>query len=221
MLFKANTKLVLTGDSVTDFGRDRTGWPGTEPSLGTGYPRVISAELAAVYPELKILTINRGVSGDTTNELVARYQADVLDLHPDVVSILIGVNDVWRHFDSTFLHPTDLVDLPLYREHYQWLIDQSKAAGAQVLVMSPFFFEANHNDPMRQMVDEFTAAAKDLAATNDLLYIDIQARIDAYLKNNSPYLLTPDRVHPNYIGHTLVANEWLHAIGFDADHRQA
>ncbi|WP_390405492.1 SGNH/GDSL hydrolase family protein [Lacticaseibacillus jixiensis] len=219
MLLNKNDTLLFTGDSVTDCGRDRNGYPGTSESLGDGYPNLISAALTAIYPELTIKVQNTGVSGDTTNELLARWDQDVVQQHPDYVSILIGVNDVWRHFDAPFYHPSDLVTPESYRANYQAMIDAVKDQVKDIIIISPFFFEPDRSNPMRAMVDQFRGIAEDLAKTNGLRYVDVQSVVDHYLTLHASYILTADRVHPNIKGHMLVANTFLQAIGFDWQHQ--
>ena len=94
-------KLVMIGDSITDVGRARPIGEGrADDALGRGYVMMVDALLGAVYPERMIRVINMGVSGNTTRDLKARWQTDVLDLKPDWLSIMIGANDVWRQYDS-------------------------------------------------------------------------------------------------------------------------
>ncbi|WP_179394555.1 SGNH/GDSL hydrolase family protein [Lacticaseibacillus absianus] len=216
MLLNKNETLLFTGDSVTDCGRDRNGLPGF---LGDGYPNMVSAALTAIYPELTIKVQNTGVGGDTTNELLARWDRDVIQQHPDYVSILIGVNDVWRHFDAPFYHPTDLVTPDGYRANYQAMIDATQDKVKQIIIISPFFFEPDRHNPMRAMVDQYRAIAEELATTNELRYVDVQAVVDRYLTLHASYILTADRVHPNFKGHLLVTNTFLQAIGFDWQHQ--
>src|SRR6056300_842528 len=99
--------LVMIGDSITDCGRGRP--VGQKGTLGNGYAKEVWALLHAVYPERKIRVLNTGVSGQRVPDLAARWQEDVLDLKPDWVSIMIGINDVWRHFDRDGY--TEQVDL--------------------------------------------------------------------------------------------------------------
>nr|WP_257793770.1 SGNH/GDSL hydrolase family protein [Lacticaseibacillus kribbianus] len=211
---------MFTGDSVTDCGRDRAAMPGTTESLGDGYPNLISAALTALYPELTVMVQNTGVSGDTTNQLLARFDADVVQQHPDVAAILIGVNDVWRFFDAPFYHPTDLVDAAQYRANYQAMIDAARGTIPELLILSPFMFEPNHADPMRHQVDAYRAIAQALAEANGATYLDLQAPIDRYLANRASYILSADRVHPNLKGHMLIATQILNALGFDWRHQQ-
>ena len=94
------SKLVMVGDSITDAGRARPVGEGRGEAIGKGYVMMVEALLGAVYPEQWIRIVNQGISGNTVRDLKARWQADVLDLAPDWVSVMIGANDVWRQFDS-------------------------------------------------------------------------------------------------------------------------
>ncbi|WP_461224654.1 SGNH/GDSL hydrolase family protein [Lacticaseibacillus suihuaensis] len=221
MILETNSKVLFVGDSVTDAGRDYQALPGTAESLGDGYPTLISAALTAIYPERRIMVENQGVNGNTTASLVDRWQTDVLDRKPDYVTILIGINDVWRHFDSTFYHPNDLVSSELYTKNLSWMIDVTQPHVKALTIMSPFMFIPQESEPMRQMVDQYRQVAESLAAKNHCHYLDIQAAIDAYLQHNSSYILSADRVHPNIKGHMLITAQWLKAIGFDWTHTQA
>lgn len=218
MLLEQNAKILFTGDSVTDCGRIREAYPGTSESLGDGYANLISAALTAIYPEKNIMVQNTGASGDTSTLLLQRFETDVLQQTPDYLSILIGVNDVWRHFDAPFYHPTDLVSLAQYCQNYQDLIQQAKPQVKQIFILSPFMFDSNLKDSMRKMLDQYRQVAKELAEENQLMYIDLQTPIDNYLKTQSSYILSSDRIHPNIKGHMLITSLFLNAIGFNWQH---
>src|SRR5699024_7778347 len=143
-----------------------------------------------------------------------RWQTDVLDLQPDYVSILIGINDVWRFFDQPFQHPTDLVRLHVFKETYQQLIDQTKARVKGIFLLSPFMFETNLEDPMFKQLKQYQTAVKTLAKKNELAYFDLQAVVDKYLSKQSIYILSGNRVHSNQNGHFLIANAILKEMGF-------
>lgn len=214
MQLKKQSKIVFIGDSVTDAGRDYHTSAGSFNSLGEGYVAVISAALTALYPAHEIMVINQGINGDKVTDLQTRWHSDVLAFAPDYVSILIGINDVWRFFDQSFQQPTDLVDEELFTQTYQALIDQTKEQVKGIYLMSPFMFENSQEDPMLQKLKKYQAIVKKLAEQNQLVYIDIQQAIDDYLAIQSSYILSSDRVHPNRNGHFLVANQWLEAVGF-------
>lgn len=138
---------------------------------------------------------------------------------PDYLGILIGINDVWRHFDETFCHPKDLVSLNRYQANYQQMIDQTKENVKEIFVIGPFMFEENRENSMRKMVDDYGNIAQKVAETNHLVYVDVQKAIDHYLTRQSSYTLSLDRVHPNRAGHMLVANVFLKAIAFNWQHK--
>src|ERR1700677_1409337 len=100
MKLAPKTKLLMIGDSITDAGRARPIGEGRNDELGRGYVALGDALLNSIYPEAAIRTINVGTSGNTVRDLKDRWQTDVLDLKPDWLSVMIGINDVWRQFDS-------------------------------------------------------------------------------------------------------------------------
>lgn len=214
MFIEKETKVLFIGDSVTDVNRNYQSIPGSFDSLGEGYVSVISRALTAVYPEYVIKVMNKGISGNRVTDLAQRWQEDVLDLAPDYVSILIGINDVWRFFDKPFQHPTDLVDINLFEQTYQTLIDQTKDQVKNIFLLSPFMFETNLEDPMFKQLKKYQAVVKHLADKNQLPYVDLQAVVDDYLTKQSSYILSDDRVHPNANGHFLIANALLKEMGF-------
>jgi lysophospholipase L1-like esterase len=100
MLIQPNSKLVMIGDSITDCGRARPVGEGLFEALGKGYVSLVDASLQAKEARQRIRVVNMGTSGNTVRDLKARWQSDVFDLNPDWLSIMIGINDVWRQFDS-------------------------------------------------------------------------------------------------------------------------
>lgn len=98
MLIQQGSKLLMIGDSITDCGRARPVGKTAGNGLGDGYVALVDAWLRAAHPAQPLSVVNMGVSGDTVRDLRARWQTDVLDLAPDWLSILIGINDVWRRF---------------------------------------------------------------------------------------------------------------------------
>ena len=100
MLFENNDRIVFAGDSVTDMGSVNPVGEGLFDNLGHGYVRMFENFLTACYPQMNIRITNSGISGNTSRDLLMRYERDVIALKPDWVSILIGINDVWRQFDT-------------------------------------------------------------------------------------------------------------------------
>src|SRR4051812_26396774 len=99
MIFSKHDKIVMIGDSITDCERKRPVGEGKNDALGKGYVSLVHAMLHARYPELALRVVNMGIGGNTTRDLKQRWETDVLDLKPDWISIMIGINDVWRQFD--------------------------------------------------------------------------------------------------------------------------
>ena len=214
-------RLVFIGDSVTDMGRTRNGDAPSEglfEPLGKGYPHVVSGLLNAFYPERLIRITNVGNSGNTVRNLKERWQRDVIDLKPDWLSIMIGINDVWRQFDVP-----QLPDRPVlpdeYRETLRDLVVRTKPllAGGLVL-MTPYFIEPNRSDLMRARMDEYGAICKEIAEETGVIFVDTQAEFDKVLKYRYSAYITWDRVHPNIYGATVLARAFLKAVDFDFNH---
>ena len=213
MIIQANSKLVMIGDSITDCGRDRPVGQGHQGELGTGYVSLVDGFLNTSYPNSHIQTINMGISGDTSRDLEARWQKDLMDLKPDWVSILIGINDIWRKLDQP-----DNLEIHIPIEEYEAALDrmvgQAKSAGMKLVLMTPFLMENDKNDYMRQEAVEYGRVCKKIAHKYQVIFVDLQAESDEFLDVNSGSLLSEDRVHPNLAGHAIIAKAFLKAIQF-------
>lgn len=214
MLLKPNEKLLFIGDSVTDVGRARPVGEGLGGALGQGYVAQVAAMLDCVYPELAVRVLNMGTSGNTVRDLDARWRTDVLDLEPDWVSIMIGINDVWRQFDSPTRHEQH-VYLPEYRETLDRLVDTTQPNVSGIVLMTPYFIEPNPDDTMRATMDEYGAAVREIAQRYGTLFVDTQAAFNALLAHMHSANIAWDRVHPNQTGHMLLARGFLNVIGFE------
>ena len=208
-------KLVMIGDSITDVGRARPIGEGrADDALGRGYVMMVDALLGAVYPERMIRVINMGVSGNTTRDLKARWQTDVLDLKPDWVSIMIGANDVWRQYDSPKQTERHVL-IDEFERNLGELVAATKPVKGLVL-MTPYYIEPNRQDAMRATMDRYSAVVKKVAAAAPgSFFVDTQAAFDRLLTTYYPATINWDRVHPNNTGSALIARAFLTAIGFD------
>ena len=136
MIFENMDRIIFAGDSVTDMGSAQPVGEGLFDNMGHGYPRVIESLVTATYPELSIRFTNSGISGNTSKDLLARYERDVLSLNPQWMSICIGINDVWRQFDSPAL--TDqAVDPVEYEENLRTMIEQAKMSRTRATLCVP------------------------------------------------------------------------------------
>lgn len=213
LAFDKNSTIVFAGDSITDAGRDRTAEPGGW-GFGTGYVNQIHCLLSAIYPDYELVTVNSGVSGDDIVLMADRWQRDVLGLKPDYVSVLIGVNDVWRHFDQPFWKPRRH-GIDVFEQTYEDLVARTLPQVKGMIIVGPFMFEANPDEPMRAMVGQFAGVARRIADRHDLPYVDVQAAIDQYLTQQHTCIVSQDRVHPYERGAVLITRAWLQAAGFD------
>ena len=214
MLIAPRSKFLLIGDSVTDMGRNRPVGEGLFNPHGTGYPNVVQGLLTSVYPDYFVNVVNMGVSGNTVRDLKGRWQADVIDMKPDWVSVMIGVNDVWRQFDVPQL-PDRAVGPEEYRDTLDSLVAETKPLVKGFVVVSPVFWELNLADAMAARIREYGAAAREVAEKNGVLFCDAQAAADRVLAHCHSSYIAWDRVHPNIPGANVIAHALLDTLGFD------
>jgi lysophospholipase L1-like esterase len=217
MIISQNSTLVMVGDSITDAGRDPSGNP--TPSnlalgLGRGYVAIVDARLTAKFPEKAIRVINRGVSGNTCLDVAVRWEKDVIAAKPDWVSLMIGTNDVWRQFDQPLAREIH-VSIAVYEQTLNRLVERTKPLVKGLVLMTPFMIEPNRDDAMRRMMDEYGAVVKQLAKKHATLFVDTQKAFASVLKHRHAMSIAWDRIHPDHLGHTLIANAFLTTVEAD------
>ena len=208
MIFQDMDRIVFAGDSGTDMGSQNPVGEGLFDSIGHSYVRVIENLLAALYPEVHLRVTNSGISGDNSQMLLARWERDVRALDPQWVSICIGINDVWRQFDSPAIKE-QTISPEDYRENVRKKILTETPHVKGIFLMTPYYMEPNASDFMRARMDEYGAICKELAEEYGCIFIDLQAMFSKYCSVRHSSYLAWDRVHPNQIGATLIALEWL------------
>jgi lysophospholipase L1-like esterase len=213
MRIAPRSKLLMIGDSVTDCDRARPVGEGLFGAHGKGYVAHVDALLTAAYPAHAIRVVNMGTSGNTVRDLEKRWQTDVLDLKPDWLSIMIGINDVWRQFDSPRQDETH-VGLDDYTAAYDRLLTATRDRVKGLVLMTPFYIEPLADDAMRARMDHYGTAVKTLAARHNCTLVDTQAAFNHILQHMHSANLAWDRVHPNHLGHMVLARAFLNAIGF-------
>lgn len=212
MKLAPKSKLVFIGDSITDCERARPVGEGLFNAIGKSYVSIVEGMLTAIHPAHAIRVVNMGTSGDTVLSLKKRWKTDALDLKPDWLSIMIGVNDVWRQFDS--YRQTEIQVSPkVYEKTLKELVTKTRPKVKGLIIMAPFYLEPNREDLMRNRMDQYGAIAKKVAKTSDALFIDTQAVFDDLLQHMHANAIAWDRVHPNSIGHAAIARAFLNAIG--------
>ncbi len=214
MIFKNKDVIVFAGDSVTDMGSINPVGEGHCDNLGVGYVRIIDSMLSATYPEYDFRIINSGISGHTSRDLLARFDRDVVEKNPDWVSICIGINDVWRQFDSPAILESH-VSPEEYKDNIEKMILKVKDNVKGIFILSPYIMEPNRSDAMRKRMDEYVAVCKELAEKYGCVFVDFQKMYEDFFKIRHSAFVAWDRIHPNQIGAVLMAKEFLKYCDFD------
>ena len=203
-MLKDNSLLLFQGDSITDTGR--TGSADPSVSLGEGYPAKIAAKLA----ERGIKVINRGISGNRTWDLINRWDKDCIDIKPDYFSLLIGVNDTWRRYDSGMVTTAGE-----YEANMRQLLDRVvKETDAKIILLNIFLLDVTPDKAqMRPDLIEKQEVISRLIKEYDVTFVDIQALFDKMVAEGTPMEeLSADGVHPTDFGHEVIAAEWLRCV---------
>ena len=201
------TVIVFQGDSITDCGRDRNSKDAnTAGALGNGYALFAAAASLAARPDKELKFFNRGISGNKVPDLEQRWRTDTLDLQPDVLSILIGVNDFWHKLDHGYTGT--VLD---YEDQYTKLLDETRRALPKVylIVFEPFVLRTGAvTDRWFPEFDQRRAVAARVAAHANATFVPLQTIFDRKVRSSPPEYWAADGVHPTPAGHALIANEW-------------
>lgn len=203
--FTPGSRILFQGDSITDGNRGRSADP--NHILGHGYVFIIAAKFGAAFPEAKLEFVNRGVSGNTVLDLAKRWQKDTLDVKPDVLSVLIGVNDKGRG-----------VPLDQYEQTYDKLLTDAKAANPQIKLVLCEPFVVNHRATTPQQGSPNADIAKrqtivaHLAKKHNAAIVHFQAALDRATERAPASYWIWDDIHPTYSGHHILAEEWEQAV---------
>ncbi|MCI6043398.1 SGNH/GDSL hydrolase family protein [bacterium] len=217
LIFRNMDRIVFAGDSVTDMGSEQPVGESFDENLGRSYVRIIDNMLSTWYPEILVRVTNSGISGNTSRDLLERYQRDVIDLNPDWVSICIGINDVWRQFDSPAMADTHVMPEE-YEANLEKMILAVKDSVKGIFLMTPYYMEPNAEDGMRKRMDEYGAVCRKLAVKYGCVFIDLQETFNHYFRFRHSTYIAWDRIHPSLVGATIIAREFLKHCGFDYDH---
>ncbi|MCI7736499.1 MAG: SGNH/GDSL hydrolase family protein [Clostridiales bacterium] len=212
MLFEKGQTVLFIGDSISDYERARPVGEGLSDAWGRSYVADVGALLGCMYPELALRIVNMGISGNQVRDLQARWETDVMARKPDWVSVLIGINDVWRQFDCPYM-PETHVPPEEFEKTYARLIERTLPHVKGMILMSPYFMEPNRLDPMRARMDEYGAITRRLAGQYGLVFVDLQAAWDALFAHMHPCNIAWDRIHPNQTGCMYIAKQFLRVVG--------
>ena len=201
-------KILFQGDSITDANRERT----ADRHLGVGYPNLVAARLGFEEPG-KYEFINRGISGDRSIDVLARIKRDLINLRPDVLSILMGINDVWHELASE-----NGVSTEDYELYYDILLShiEKELPDTRIMILEPFVLKgiatSEKWEEFRRGAEEKAAAAARAAKKHGIQFVPLMAEFDEAAKLAEPSYWLEDGVHPTPMGHELIAREWMKAF---------
>jgi len=211
-LIGAGNVVLFQGDSITDAGRNRRSEANANDAraMGNGYALLAGAHLLAQYCAADLKIYNRGISGHKVFQLAERWDKDCIALKPNVVSILIGVNDIWHmlngQYDGT---------IEVYRRDYHALIErtQRELPGVKLVICEPFVLRTGAvNDKWFPEFDGYRAAAKQVATDFNTVFVPFQSMFDEAVRTTAPAYWAGDGVHPTMAGASLMAQTWLDAV---------
>lgn len=207
-LLKDNQLVLFQGDSVTDCGRSRA----DDSDYGRGYVNLIVSMISAGYPQSRIRFINRGISGNRVKDLKDRWKQDCLDIKPDWVSILIGINDCWRRYDRN-----DATSAEEYEIGYRDILKRTvKETDARLILCEPFVLPVSEDrKKWREDLDPKIQVVRQLALEFKAIYIPYDGIFARASAEREPAYWARDGVHPSLAGHGLMALEWLKAVHAD------
>ena len=202
-------KILFQGDSITDAGRIKE----NEENLGGGYPLLVKACLGYELPG-EYEFVNKGISGNRVVDLYARIKRDIINIKPDVMSILIGVNDVWHEFGDKH----DGVDADKYFKIYSMLIEEVKYAlpDIKIMILEPFILKASATEAeweaFNKEVKKRAEMARKIADRYNLLFVPLQEGLDKLSEKEPASYWLRDGVHPTPNGHEYIKREWIKAF---------
>lgn len=205
--------ILFQGDSITDVGRDRKRQIANHPAaLGRGYPFFIAGGLLSSHRDADLQIHNRGISGNKVPDLQKRWQEDCIDLKPDVLSILIGVNDIWHKLNGRYDGTVETYD-----EGYRSLLQetQQQLPDTRIVICEPFVLRCGAvNDKWFPEFEQRRQAARKIASDLKLTLVPFQEMFDdATTGNVPPQYWAGDGVHPTIAGHALMAKTWRDTVG--------
>ena len=208
---KSNDVILFQGDSITDAGRDRFSVrPNNQHGLGFGYPRLIASQLMSTFSDDTLLIYNRGISGDRIRDMARRWDRDCISLGPDLLSILIGVNDTWNYiYVGMGSSPAD------YHQVFRDLLIETRRSLPEInlVLCEPFaLITGEVNEEWLDDLRERQKTVKDLADEFQGIYVPFQSALDEAVKKIPAHRLLDDGVHPTEQGHRVLAECWINSV---------
>lgn len=206
VLIQKNDRILFIGDSITDVDRNRS--DGFD--LGEGFPNLIATQLLHNYPDHELTILNRGISGDRVIDLKNRWKEDCLELNPDLVTILVGINDVGSVINERKV-PTEQ-ELEEFEKNYRFLLESLvQKTGAKIILIEPFVLPYPEDRlNWRKQLDPRIQITRRLADDYDALLIPLDGILNAKgIASDYSVYTGDDGVHPTLKGHTAIAEAWF------------
>ncbi len=197
-------KILFQGDSITDAGRDYN----DIHNLGNGYPKFAAAELVKKFPDIDFEFIDLGISGNQTKDLVARLQNDFLDVNPDIVSILIGVNDTWHHAGKK-----DWIPDEVFEDRYRTVLTAIKEkTNAKIMMLEPFLIPVDDKLFFREDLAPKIEIIRKLAREFADVYLPTDGLLASAFIGDDPKSFAADGVHPTQKGAEFIGKLYAEYI---------
>ena len=197
-------RILFQGDSITDAGRDKRNYY----NMGNGYAKCAADLIRAAYPDVEL--INLGISGYRTDQLFDRMYDDMIALQPDVISILIGINDIWHRHGANRVETTD----EQIAANYRAILSRIKAqTNAKIMILSPFLLDNADKEAWRPELDRLLPIIRALAKEFADVYVPLDELFAEALPNQpEPQYYSGDGVHPNQNGAAFIGKHYFDAI---------
>lgn len=196
-------KIVFFGDSITAADRDRS-----DPSdLGSGYVGILYEKLKNLYESTDFEFLNRGIGGDRVRDLEARVDADVVAERPDIAVVLVGINDVWRKYDSGAEF-----DLEQFSGSYENVLKKIKDCGAKLIAVEPFLFNVPDKKRFRREFDPMLAAIREIASRYADAFVPLDEMFAGVSQNAGIAAYSADGIHPTHRAARLIADNVIKKI---------
>ncbi len=199
-------KIIFIGDSITDAGRNREDYH----EMGPGYPKYAAEQIKAECPGIEFEFINKGIGGTRTSQLCDRVYNDAIKFNPDIVSVLIGVNDIWHRYGGSRILTTD-AQLEL---NYRTLLERlRRETHAKIVIMMPFLLDKLPHEAMREDLEKAKPIIRKLAEEYADVFIPLDTYFDEALKTQpEPLYYSADGVHPNENGRAFIGKHYAEAV---------
>lgn len=200
-------RVLFQGDSITDAGRDKRNYH----QMGNGYPKYAAMALAEQFPEIPFEFINLGISGNRTDQLFDRLYPDAIALEPDIISILIGINDIWHRYGGSRIETTDAQ----IEVNYRAILTRLRAqTNAKIVMLSPYLLDCEDKDAIREDLKTVLSIVRTLAGEFADVYIPLDQLFEEALKTQpEPRFYSADGVHPNDNGARFIGKNYADYVG--------